>query len=154
MAIDAGRLVRWYGLLLGAGLALEGGLLLALDGLRLALPFATGDARHNALHLVWGLVILSVLLTGRTVRRAALVAIVFGVFYSLLAVVGVLVERPFGLLLGPGENAFHFIVGPLALALGVWGYASSSSSSSSAASRAATVSSASTGAGSRSGSGR
>jgi len=149
MAIDAGRLVRWYGLLLGAGLALEGGLLLALDGLRLGLPFATGDARHNALHLVWGVIILGLLLTSRTVRRAALVAIVFGVFYSLLAILGVLVTRPFGLVLGPGENAFHFIVGPLALALGLWGYASSSSSS--AANRAATASSASTGSGSAAG---
>jgi hypothetical protein len=153
MAIDAGRLVRWYGLLLGAGLALEGGLLLAIDGLRLGLPFATGDARHNTLHLVWGVVILGLLLTGRSVRRAALVAIVFGVFYSLLAILGVLVARPFGLVLGPGENGFHFIVGPLALALGVWGYGSSSSSSS-AASRAATVSSASSVEGSGSASGR
>jgi hypothetical protein len=151
MATGAGRLVCWYGLLLGAGLALEGGLLLAIDGLHLGLPFATGDARHNALHLVWGIILLGLLLTGRTLRRAAVVAIVFGVFYSLLAIAGVLLDRPFGLLLGPGENAFHFIVGPLALALGLWGYASSSSS---AASRAARVSSASPGAGSGSGGGR
>jgi hypothetical protein len=31
-----------------------------------------------------------------------------------------LLDRPFGLQLGPGENVFHWIVGPLALCLGVW----------------------------------
>src|SRR6185437_3624943 len=43
--LSAARLVRLYGFVVGAGLLLEGGLLLLVDGLRVALPdlpFATG----------------------------------------------------------------------------------------------------------------
>ena len=45
--------------------------------------------------------------------------IVFGVFYTALAISGAIATNPYGLQLGPGENAFHFIVGPLALVLGL-----------------------------------
>ncbi len=133
------RLVRLYGLVVGAGLLLEGGVLLLLDALRLvlpSLPFATGDSRHNALHMVWGLAILALLVTSRAPRRAVLVVGVFGIFYTALAIIGVLVDRPFGLLIGPGESVFHFTVGPLALALSAWAAAQSlaSNSASSAAS--------------------
>jgi hypothetical protein len=146
--LDPAWLVRLYGLVVGASLLLEGGLLLALSALSAALPalpFATGDVRHNALHVVWGVAILTLLVTDRSAERATLVAVVFGVFYSLLGMLGLLVDRPFGLLLGPGENAFHLTVGPLALALGVWGarqapLGSASSSSESSAARAASVS--------------
>jgi hypothetical protein len=148
---EPARLVRLYGLGLGTALLLEGGLLLALDALHAmfpqaaALPFATGDVRHNSLHVVWGVVILGLLATSRSARRASTVALVFGVFYTLLGIVGVLVDRPFGLLLGPGENVFHLTVGPLALLLGVWSanYASSASAPPSSRKSAATASSAS-----------
>jgi hypothetical protein len=40
------------------------------------------------------------------------------VFYVALAVLGVMLDDPFGLRLGPGENGFHFIVGPAALVVG------------------------------------
>ncbi|HLF28727.1 MAG TPA: hypothetical protein VJG32_20550 [Anaerolineae bacterium] len=40
----------------------------------------------------------------------------------MLAFLGVLIHYPFGLRLGPGENRFHFVVGPLALILGAWGF--------------------------------
>jgi hypothetical protein len=113
--IDAGRLVRLYGLVVGAGLLLEGGVLLLLDVLRVA----PGDTRHNALHVVWGLAILGLLAIRRAPRWTLLVVGLFGVFYTGLALAGVLVDRPFGLLLGPGENVFHFTVGPLALLLTV-----------------------------------
>ena len=82
----------------------------------------TGDTRHNALHVVWGLIILLALWPMNEPYRTTLVMLVFGVFYSLLAVAGVVLDKPFGLLLGPGENAFHFIVGPLALGLGIWSF--------------------------------
>jgi hypothetical protein len=36
---------------------------------------------------------------------------VFGFFYTGLAFAGVLLVNLFGLMLGPGENIFHFIVG-------------------------------------------
>jgi hypothetical protein len=106
--------------LAGAGLLLEGGALLLLDRPGLDLPLATGDARHNALHVVWGIAIVIALATHRGAARASTVALVFGVFYTALAVLGVTLDRPFGLQLGPGENVFHWIVGPLALCLGAW----------------------------------
>jgi len=115
-SIDLARIYMWV---VGAGLLLEGGALLLLDRPGLALPIATGDARHNALHVVWGIGILVALATSRQAGRTTLVALVFGVFYTALAVLGITVDRPFGLLLGPGENVFHWIVGPLALILGI-----------------------------------
>jgi hypothetical protein len=112
-------MVRAYLLILGGGLLLEGGLLLLMGVLRVSMPFATGDPRHNTLHVVWGSLILAVLLLNRGLSGATWLAIVFGVFYSALAVAGLVIHQPFGLLLGPGENAFHFLVGPLALVLGL-----------------------------------
>jgi hypothetical protein len=115
-SIDLARIYMWVA---GAGLLLEGGALLLLDRPGLDLPIATGDARHNALHVVWGIGILFALATSRQTSRTTLVALVFGVFYTALAVLGITIDRPFGLLLGPGENVFHWIVGPLALMLGI-----------------------------------
>jgi hypothetical protein len=136
--IDPRALARLYGFIVGAGLMLEGGLLLVLAGLpNVALPFATGDVRHNALHVVWGAVMLALLRT----RPRIPTVLIFGVFYTGLGLAGVLVDRPFGLVLGPAENAFHFMVGPLAVALGVWAELQSAPSASSE-SNAASVSSA------------
>ena len=44
--------------------------------------------------------------------------LVFGVFYSVLALLGFAANLSLGLNLGPKQNAFHAIVGPLALVLG------------------------------------
>jgi len=129
---DAVRLARIYGLVLGAGLLVEGSALLALD----VVSTPTGDTRHNALHVVWGGVILAALMPKNEPYRTALVMLVFGIFYTLLAVAGVLLDNPLGLRLGPGENAFHFIVGPVALVMGVWALAQLSSTSESSASSA------------------
>jgi Domain of unknown function (DUF4383) len=136
--VDAARIARLYGIVLGSGLLLEGGVLLILDVLRI-MP---GDSRHNALHLVWGVAILRFLTISRAPQQALLTMLTFGVFYSALAVTGLLIDRPFGLVLGPGENAFHFIVGPLALGLGLWAAVQLSSSSERSA---ASVASAATG---------
>jgi len=111
-----GRVVRGYCLLLGIGLFGEGALLLLLQWLT---PYV-GDVRHNLLHVAWGAVILALVTTDRSQLRATQVALVFGVFYTALAILGVITTDPFGLQLGPGENTFHFIVGPLALVLGAW----------------------------------
>ena len=116
IACTAGRFVRGYCLLIGAGLLAEGALLVLLQWLT---PYA-GDVRHNLLHVAWGVVILALVTNDRSQLRATHVALVFGVFYTALAIVGVTTSDPFGLQLGPGENTFHFIVGPLALALGTW----------------------------------
>ncbi len=115
-------LVRWYVLIAGAGLLLEGGGLLLIDRLGLAASFGTSDARHNVLHVVWGIALLGVWSWAR--RRGAMpviwAALVFGAFYVALGILGLTIDRPFGLLLGPGENIFHFTVGPLALVLAAW----------------------------------
>lgn len=106
---DAVRLARWYAWALGAGLFLEGAVLLVLT--------PNGDVRHNAIHVAWGAVILLIL--WRNPSIAPRVLVVFGVFYVFLGFAGVLSRNPFGLLLGLGENAFHLMVGPLALVLGL-----------------------------------
>jgi hypothetical protein len=129
-SLDASRLVRQYVWILGAGLLLEGAALIVVD--RLGLPVGTlaSDTPHNVLHIVWGLVLLGVVSTGRGARRVAWAAVVFGVFYIALGILGVIVDRPFGLLLSPSVNAFHFTVGPLALVLGLWALRSGSPSTS------------------------
>jgi hypothetical protein len=118
--IEPTRLVRAYVLALGAGLLLEGGGLLLVNAMALPLAVGTNDTRHNLLHVVWGIGLLAIAVTpqGRASTRVAWAALVFGVFYVALGVLGVVLDRPFGLLLGPGENVFHFVVGPLALVLG------------------------------------
>ena len=115
---------RVYLWVLGAALFLEGAAMLALGALpgnvlaSLAEAFPP-DPLHNAIHVAWGLAILILLASGLKGSGASLLAISFGVFYVALAVAGVLVNRPFGLLLGPGENAFHWIVGPASLLVGL-----------------------------------
>jgi hypothetical protein len=131
--LDSARIVRWYMLALGTALSVEGGALLLVGLLPVALPVSAGDARHNAMHLVWGLAMLRVLwmFRERGSPAVAWTAVVFGVFYIVLGILGLLIDRPLGLLLGPGENTFHFSVGPLALGLGLWALASSSARSAS-----------------------
>lgn len=139
--------VRLFMFALGAGLLAEGGLLLLVGGAQsglasLNLPFATGDVRHNALHAIWGAAILLTMWRTRWPRRDTALALVFGVFYSALAVAGIAMHDPLGLVLGPGENAFHVIVGSLALALGLWSLAQPAGGASrSSATRAAAVAS-------------
>jgi hypothetical protein len=111
-------------LALGALLLLEGAGLILVDRLGLPLGDVASDTRHNLLHVVWGIALLAL----AWMDQAAIAATVFGVFYVALAFAGVILVNPFGLRLGPGENAFHFIVGPLALLLGVLALRSSSSS--------------------------
>jgi hypothetical protein len=120
MLLEPTRLVRLYVLALGAGLLLEGGGLLLVNALAIPLAVGTNDTRHNLLHVVWGIGLVAIAATPQGVgsTRVAWAALVFGVFYVTLGVLGVLIDRPFGLLLGPGENVFHFVVGPLALILG------------------------------------
>ncbi len=120
--VDPVTLVRVYVLVLGAGLLLEGGGLLVADLLRFSVGIATNDTRHNLLHVVWGVALLGIWIPSqrRHVSRVIWAALVFGAFYVALGILGLTLDRPFGLVLGPGENVFHFTVGPLALALGAW----------------------------------
>jgi len=120
--IDPVRLVRLYVWVLGAGLLLDGGLLLLVDWLGVPVPVNATDVRHNLLHVAWGVALLVVGFLARDGHdiRAAWAAVIFGAFYVALGVLGLTIDQPFGLQLGPGENAFHFIVGPIALILGGW----------------------------------
>jgi hypothetical protein len=126
--VDPLRIVRLYVIVFGVGLLLEGAALLVLETLKTDVGIATNDWRHNVLHIVSGIALLAVSAVSRGpyAIRAAWAALIFGTFYVALGVVGLTVDRPFGLLLGPGENAFHFTVGPLALLLGAWAVRSSS----------------------------
>jgi hypothetical protein len=72
---------------------------------------------HAILHIAWGLVGIVVLATLRFSRARLWLGLIFGIFYTLLAIYGTLDPHAFGLHLAPSENAFHWIVGPLTLGL-------------------------------------
>ena len=74
---------------------------------------------HAVLHIVWGALGLLVLAILRTSRARIVLALTFGIFYTLLAIYGTIDSHAFGLHLAPSENAFHWIVGPLTLGLGL-----------------------------------
>ena len=71
--------------------------------------------------MVWGAVMLVLLARGLDERGCVRLALAFGVFYTALAVLGMVVHHPFGLRLDRGENVFHLLVGPITLALGLAG---------------------------------
>ncbi|MBV8716771.1 MAG: hypothetical protein JOZ65_17045 [Chloroflexi bacterium] len=109
--------MRAYLLVVGAGLLAEGGALLLASTLGVPVPYVL-DTPHNLLHVVWGVLILGILTTARDPRRVSALASLFGVFYTGLAIAGVVFANPFGLLLGTGENIFHFVVGLSSLGAG------------------------------------
>jgi hypothetical protein len=86
-------------------------------GLSWSHGFLTTDDRHAALHVAWGLGMLAALAVRSADRSLIRLGLVFGAFYLALAILGIVVDHPFGLRLGVGENVFHAIIGPLALVL-------------------------------------
>src|SRR3954471_17663199 len=125
LAADARtRLARLYLLLLGAGLLVEGTAELVLwrlpanaaPALLAAFP---PDPPHELIHVTWGLALLLVMLRGARAAQAY-AGLAFAAFYLAFAALGLTLHNPFGLLLGPGQNAFHLLVGPLALVAGIW----------------------------------
>src|SRR6266700_2843939 len=70
---------------------------------------------HAILHIAWGLAGMRCLLIFHSRRALIGLGLVFGTFYSLLGIIGVVVSNAFGLQLVLSENAFHLIVGPLTL---------------------------------------
>ena len=125
VAADARRLrpVRLFLLLAGSALGVQGALSLALAAAGVAPPplvqAFVADPLHATVHALWGLLMLVVL--GKRYADARVLTaltLVFGVFYTALAFLGLFVHHPFGLSLGPGENVFHFLVGPTALVAG------------------------------------
>jgi len=81
-------------------------------------PHATSrllsDPLHATVHLVWGIVLLAVL-ARRDAAAATETALVFGLFYVGLLVLGLSVHHPLGMQIDGKENAFHAVVGPAAL---------------------------------------
>lgn len=116
--------LRPYLALLGAMLLGQGIVSLVLDwsgnaSNQMPYRFANSDPRHAMIHVVWGTVMLVLVARGMDERGYARLALSFGVFYTALAVLGVIVHHPLGLRLDRGENVFHLIVGPITLALAV-----------------------------------
>ena len=70
---------------------------------------------HAILHITWGLAGILFLLIFHSRRALIGLGLTFGIFYTLLGIIGTLVNNAFGLQLALGENAFHLVVGPLTL---------------------------------------
>jgi hypothetical protein len=116
--------LRPYLLILGAALLVQGLVSWALDwsghaSNQLPNRFANADPRHAFIHVAWGTAML--VLAGRGMSEDGYVRLTlsFGVFYTTLAALGLVVHHPFGLRLDRGENVFHLLVGPITLALGM-----------------------------------
>ena len=110
--------------LLGAGLLGQGAASLLLDALGLAndhLPqrFANSDPLHASIHVIWGAAMIALVLTGLSDADAAKLALIFGIFYTGLAIAGLTFHHPLGLRLDRGENVFQLLVGPTSLAVGL-----------------------------------
>ncbi len=117
---SATRSVRLFLGIAGALLLLQGSVSLLRVALSLSVPdlvlaFINADPLHAVIHITWGVVLLLALVLPMSEHAQAILVLVFGVFYTLLAFLGSLIFHPFGLQLGLGENVFHFVVGPLAL---------------------------------------
>jgi hypothetical protein len=111
--IDPVRLVELYIWVLGAGLLLDGAVMLLVQ---------SGDVRASVLHGITGaaLLVVSVLARGGHQIRVVWAAVVFGALYVALGVLGFTIDQPFGLQLGPGDHAFHVVIGLVALVVGGW----------------------------------
>jgi hypothetical protein len=77
------------------------------------------DPAHATIHVVWGVVLLGLLAAGAHAATQAWMAVVFGVFYVGLLVLGLAVHHPIGLMIDGKENVFHAAIGPLALLAGL-----------------------------------
>lgn len=84
-------------------------------------PHATtrllSDPWHAGIHVFWGLLLLTVLARSRDPAVLERTALVFGGFYLAFLVLGLLVHHPLGLMIDGPENAFHAVVGTLAVVL-------------------------------------
>lgn len=75
------------------------------------------DPTHATIHALWGSALLALLAQRDDPVLTAWAALAFGVFYVGFLVVGVVVHHPFGMMIDGKENAFHAVIGPLALIL-------------------------------------
>jgi hypothetical protein len=115
-------LLRVYLIAVGALLLVQGAASLAVEASGRDAHATTrllSDPRHAAIHVVWGAALLGVVALTRDARAMEIAAIVFGVFYVGLLVWGLVAHHPLGLMIDGKENAFHAVIGPLALVLGL-----------------------------------
>jgi hypothetical protein len=77
------------------------------------------DFWHAWIHILWGVAGLAVLAISRTRESLIRLAVIFGVFYTLLGAWGVLAHHPLNLELDLPENVFHLTAGPLSLLVGL-----------------------------------
>lgn len=72
------------------------------------------DPLHSTVHVVWGVVLLAVFVLRRPgLDRVTVLA--FGLFYVGFLALGLAVHHPLGMDIDGKENAFHAVIGPLAL---------------------------------------
>ncbi len=76
-----------------------------------------GNLPHAILHSVYGMMGLIFLTLQRSNPARVQFALLFGIFYTSLGFLGIVVMNPFGLRLAWQENVFHLTVGPLMLLL-------------------------------------
>jgi hypothetical protein len=79
----------------------------------------SGDSVHASIHVFWGLIMVAAVLRHLAPSRLTVLGYTFGVFYSLLAVTGVIVHHPLDMELDFGQHVFHIIVGAAGLTLSI-----------------------------------
>jgi hypothetical protein len=75
------------------------------------------DPIHAGVHAVWGAVATYVGFVRPGYATGFVLA--FAIFYLGLAILGTFGDHHFGMRLGGGENVFHWIIGPTAMAVGL-----------------------------------
>ncbi len=120
------RGLRWYLWVLMTGLLLQG-LGSLIFRLAPALPAQAPylirgilgiDFWHAWIHIIWGITGVIMLVARPTRGPAIWLALIFGVFYTALGILGVTIQHPLGLELDWFENTFHLTAGPATLLFG------------------------------------
>jgi hypothetical protein len=120
------RGLRWYMWVLMTGLLLQGlgSLIFRLaPALPAQAPYVIRgilgiDFWHAWIHIIWGITGVVVLVARPTRGSAIWLALIFGVFYTALGILGVTIQHPLGLELDWLENTFHLTAGPATLLFG------------------------------------
>ena len=122
----AGWSTRCYLAALSLGLVVQGAASLAAAWLTPGLLDSIGaltDPWHSLMHVVWGTAMLAIVVCLRRDRVTASTCLVFGLYYSGLALVVATLGSPPALHVTASQNVFHILAGPGALAFGTLGLA-------------------------------
>jgi hypothetical protein len=128
LATLGSRAPAWYTFVSGGFLLLQGMstlLFRLVPALDRAFPALLETTRmipvHSTLHIVTGLLALGTLRWGGT-RGPWWFALLFGLFYTALGLIGILAGQTFGLGLQPFDHPFHLLVGVPGLLAAALGY--------------------------------